>query len=301
MFTKYFICLLSLTYLLLRAQALPQEGYVRPQCMRGMPWVIYHAHRPYLMMFNSPHCPSWMTKHIITKERQNTHLTLPKGIPFSAQCGSCWRGLRAQLNFKWREKESIREMKTLPIRSSRGLVHSVRGFSCLMAHGLTGPVEAPGEISCILKFKSNRTMDETITYSVKETPIVIYNQTIFTSRETKQVILECPRHPEAETLDNPLTHVWFEALNTGPSIIEPSNNPIAVIPLSGAFKKVSCATYHIMNPLSVVIQSYNISFGEGEEGNSLHYYFRNQGAASNKFSSVQLIFSLLIAFFVVKL
>lgn len=64
-------------------------GFLRPMCQGQLKWVPANLKKPYIVLLNGGHCPSWRTRQFFTKLPQQTHLTLPRGLPFAFLCGAC--------------------------------------------------------------------------------------------------------------------------------------------------------------------------------------------------------------------
>lgn len=80
------------------AAATPLASGVRPQCLGFLGWVPLLMKQPYSSLLNNAYCPSWTTRHMMTKQEQHTHLAVPRGVPLAVLCGLCHRPTKLENN-----------------------------------------------------------------------------------------------------------------------------------------------------------------------------------------------------------
>ena len=249
-----------LSVLLISGVHSTNTGYRRPLCNEGILWAPFNTVKPFTALLNSAYCPSWTTRHLLTKESQFTHLTLPYGMPFSFFCGACYKGstdLAKTLTLKQKvdwDAASPYNLNQVSIKTREGaLEFSENGHKCMVEYGITPPLQNSGSLICetrLGKFYN----EETATFSVVKTPIVKTNETLEVRTDT--VTLVCPEHPMPQ-LTNALTHVWYLPDSPGKKLAASTNNPqvkfrvIASKPLV-----VACATFHIYGEDRVIEKTF---------------------------------------------
>ncbi|XP_018011798.1 uncharacterized protein LOC108669027 [Hyalella azteca] len=240
------------------------EGSVRPTCSGPLRWVPLITKKPFTTLMNSAYCPSWMTRHLMSKQSQTTHLALPLKVPVAFFCGFCTHPTSVETNLTLSHNIAgvQQDVAQASVKSSTGEEkHESRGHHCKVQFAVTGPITGSyGSLECTVNY-GVRTLKETATYTAYDAEIVTTEEIIDVPGNT--ALLSCPPHPDEPTESNPLVHVWYYPLATGPRVAAPTTNPMVTFRLAfGKELVVSCATYHLLRVSSVVVKTYKVSMSE---------------------------------------
>lgn len=247
------------------AAATPPDGGLRPQCRGVLGWVPLLMKKPYTSLLNNAYCPSWTTRHFMTKQEQHTYLTLPRGVPLAVMCGLCHRPARLATNITLQHIAGGVEQALAQVGVPDGddFEHTARGYECRVQYALTGPLKTSGSITCASQL-GIRSMQDTATYTVYDMPIVKTEETL--DVHDSKVQLTCPSHSDPETPDNPLVHVWYYPLATSPRIAAPTTNPSVTFRLAAAQPLVvACATYHLLYASKVMVTVFTVKRSQSHQ------------------------------------
>ncbi|KAF2363421.1 hypothetical protein FHG87_005819 [Trinorchestia longiramus] len=241
-------------------QSSTKEGSLRPSCGGTLRWVPLLTKRPFTSLLNNAFCPSWMTRHLITKQTQTTHLTLPLKVPVALFCGLCTHPTSTDANLTITHEIGgvLQTVAQTSILTSTGeQKHTERKHECRVQFAVTGPITGSyGSLECSVHY-GIRHYTETATYTAYDVPIETKREELDVPGNT--AMLTCPAHPDKPTENNPLVHVWYYPLATGPRVAAPTTNPTVTFRLASQEELVvSCATYHLIRLSTVVVTTFRV-------------------------------------------
>ena len=233
-------------------------------CGPKFQWAPPRAPRyPYMTFLNDAICPSWTTRHHITKDpRNNANLVLPRGVPFAFACGACFQTSKLKANLTLRADQVQAEFQALS--GSNGIIHQHSAYmDCLISYGVTSPVSRYGSLECRLN-RGKRLTTETVKFSVRKVDIQEGPlRQILITRKSEKALLQCP-DTTLTNLKN-IVYVWHSYLETNqilqqnkPEIIIASLRKNVTFTPTKEVQRLSCSTFDIFNPRKVWRTNYEI-------------------------------------------
>ncbi|KAF2359343.1 hypothetical protein FHG87_009905, partial [Trinorchestia longiramus] len=237
------------------------SAYVRPVCSNVLRWVPLITKKAFISFMNDAYCPSWTTRHIITKLRQYNDIEIPRGLPFAFVVGVCYRPTRDVYSFSVTVKKSNEEFEQMleaqEIESKKGsMEHNFRRHECMVKKFLTNNLTSPGRFICTARF-GRLTVKEFVNYAITDVPVVKQLRALRISNSLDKISLTCPGLPVKETEMNPVVHVWYGA-GTEQKNTTMSSTAVINVPHDSQYFKVSCATYNILQNLHARVIDFYI-------------------------------------------